>query len=82
MFITQHIHQGANVKAWNGYLSILYLHIVVVVVVVVVLFCCGGGSHHCRYASNVAVSMQLPDSRMLGRSARNSRKWVKLDLLI
>jgi hypothetical protein len=26
--------------------------------------------------------MQLPDSRGLWRSARNCRKWVKLDLLI
>jgi hypothetical protein len=30
----QHIHQGANVKAWNGFLSSLYLNVVVVVVVV------------------------------------------------
>ena len=42
----------------------------------------GGGTHHCPNESNVAVSMHLPDSLILWRSGRNSRKWVKLKLLI
>jgi len=71
MFITQHIHQEANVKAWNGFFSILYLNVVVVFVLLL-----------WWWFPSLAVSVQLPDSRMLWRSARNSRKWVKLDLLI
>ena len=37
MFITQYINQEANVKAWNGFLSSLYLNVVVVIVIVVVV---------------------------------------------
>ena len=55
MFITHHIHQEANVKAWNGFLSILYLNVVVVVVFVLLWW---------WWFPSLSVSVQLPDSRM------------------
>ena len=60
MFITQHIRQEANVKAWNGFLSILYLNVVffffvaVVVVVVVVVPIIGCKRAATRFAYVVA----------------------------